>query len=163
MADHAILGRVRRAARAIHHVVFDASRVGRAGEIAAWANAASAFAIAVATGALLWARFATHAAWLGLVAGLVTLLVLRLALAHRYTVWIAAAVGTLTIAALGGGLAWLFAHVLESASAPSIAAVAGALVAALAPARSYAHIAGRRANDVPDSLVEPPVSAPRSR
>lgn len=155
MADHAILGRVRRAARAIHHVVFDASRVGRAGEIAAWANAASAFAIAVATGALLWARFATHAAWLGLVAGLVTLLVLRLALAHRYTVWISALIGTLTVASVGATAGWLFGHVVETPNAPSIAAAFGAILAALAPAWAYGQVAQRRANAERDSLLSP--------
>ena len=52
--------------------------------------------LAVGTTALLWTRFASNAAWLGLLAGAVTLLLLRLALAHRYTVWISAAIGTLT-------------------------------------------------------------------
>lgn len=150
-------------ARGLDHALFHESRQGRAAEIAGWSNAASALAVAGGVTTFGWSSLPIHAAWVGLIAGAMTLFALRLALAHRYTVWIAATVGTLTIAALGGGLAWLFAHVLESASAPSIAAVAGALVAALAPARSYAHIAGRRANDVPDSLVEPPVSAPRSR
>ncbi|MDB4937669.1 MAG: hypothetical protein JWP87_4641, partial [Labilithrix sp.] len=50
-----------------------------------------------------------HAAWIGLAVGIVSFAGLRLSLAHRVTVWIAAAFGTLTIAALGGGLAWLFA------------------------------------------------------
>jgi len=90
------------------------------------------------------------------------LVVLRLALTHRLTVWFAATVGTLTVAAAAGAFAWLFAHVIEVAAAPSIAAIIGALLASLAPAWSYAQIARQRAGDVRDSLVEP-VSAPRSR
>jgi hypothetical protein len=149
-------------ARAADHVVFDASRQGRAAEIAAWANAASAFAVAGGTAALLWARFASHAAWIGLLAGAVSLLVLRLALTHRYTVWFAAVVGTLTVAAAGGSVAWLFGHVVEAPSAPSIAAVLGSLGAALPPAWGYSQLAKRRANDDRDSLIDP-VSVPSSR
>ncbi len=125
--------------------MFDASRVGRAGEIAAWSNAASAFAVAVGTGALLWARLGTNAAWLGLGAGVVTFVVLRLALAHRYTVWISASVGTLTIAALGAAVAWLFGHVIDAPSAPSVAAALGAILAALAPAWAYSSPSAARA------------------
>jgi hypothetical protein len=153
---------VRRLVRAADHVVFDASRVGRAGEIAAWSNGASALAAALGTTALLWNRFGTSAAWLGLVAGAVTLLVLRLALAHRYTVWISAAVGTLTIASLGASVAWLFGHVVEAAAAPSVAAVLGALLAGLAPVWAYAQLAKRRANAERDSFIDP-VSIPSSR
>lgn len=151
-----------RALRAIRHAVFDESRGGRAAEIAAWSNGASAVAIAAAVTALGWERLPVHAAWVGLLSGALALVVLRFSLTHRLTVWFAAAVGTLTVAAVGGALAWLFAHVVEIAAAPSIAAVGGALLAALAPAWSYASIARRRAEDVRDSLVEP-VSAPRSR
>ena len=119
-------------------------------------------AVAVAVTVLGWERLPVHAAWIGLLAGALALVVLRFALTHRLTVWFAAAVGTLTVAAVGGTLAWLFGHVVEIASAPSIAAVAGALLAALAPAWSYANIARRRAEDVRDSLIDP-ISAPRSR
>lgn len=152
----------RRAVRALHHAVFHESRQGRAVEIAGWSNAASALGVAAAVTYFGWSRLPVHAAWIGLVAGAVTLVVLRLALAHRLTVWVAAAMGTLSVAAFGGGLAWLFAHVLEVPSAPSIGAVLGAVLAALAPAWSYAHLAGRRAANVRDSLVDP-VSARPSR
>jgi hypothetical protein len=162
VAGHSLLDHVRRVVRAADHVVFDASRVGRAGEIAAWSNGASALAVALGTTALLWSRFATNAAWLGLVAGAVTLLVLRLALAHRYTVWISAAFGTLTIASLGAGVAWLFGHVVEATEAPSVAAVLGALLAALGPAWAYAQLAKRRANADRDSFIDP-ISVPSSR
>jgi hypothetical protein len=155
VAGRAILERVRRAARAADHVVFDASRVGRAGEIAAWSNAASALAVAVGTGALLWSRFAINAAWLGLFTGVATFVALRLALAHRYTVWISALVGTLTIAALGAGVAWLFGHVIEAPHAPSVAAALGAILAALAPAWAYGQLAQRRASSERDSLMSP--------
>jgi hypothetical protein len=78
-------------------------------------------------------------------------------------VWVAAVAGTVTISALGGSVAWLFAHVVDSALAPSIAAVAGALGAALAPAWGYAQLVRRRAEHIRDSLIDPPVSAPTSR
>ena len=109
-----------------------------------------------------WDRLPLHAAWAGVAGGGLMLVVLRLALTHRLTVWFAATVGTLTVAAAAGAFAWLFAHVIEVAAAPSIAAIIGALLASLAPAWSYAQIARQRAGDVRDSLVEP-VSAPRSR
>ena len=147
---------------ALRHAIFDESRQGRAAEIAGWSNAASALAVAGGTTALTWSRIPVHAAWVGLVAGALTLLLLRLALTHRTTVWIASAIGTLTLSALGGSLAWLFAHVLEVAWAPSVAAVVGALLAALPPAWGYAQIARRRAECVRDSLIDP-ISVPRSR
>ena len=112
--------------------------------------------------ALAWDRLPFHSAWLGLAAGALTMVVLRLALAHRFTVWIAASIGTLTIGALGGFLVWLFAHVIEAPAAPSIGAVVGAILAALAPAWSYAHLARQRAGNVRDSLVDP-ISARPSR
>jgi hypothetical protein len=151
-----------RAIRTLRHAVFDESRGGRAAEVAAWSNAAAAVAIALAIIVAGWDRLAVHAAWLALVAGASTLVLLRLALTSRLTVWIAALAGTLTVAAIAGVVAWAFGHVVENAEAPSIAAVTGALLGALAPAWGYAHIARRRASDVRDSLVEP-VSAPRSR
>lgn len=142
--------------------MFHASRGGRASEIAVWSNAASALAVAGGVVALTWPSLNVHAAWIGLGVGALAFIGLRLSLAHRLTVCIAAAFGTLTIAALGGALAWLFGHVLDSPSAPSIAAVLGALVAALAPAWSYAHLARRRGEGRRDSLLEP-ISVPGSR
>ena len=149
-------------ARIVHHAIFDASRGGRASEIASWANAASALAVAAGVAAALWSRLGSDALWAGLGALVVVFVGLRLSLAHRVTVWIAAAFGTLTIAALGGSLAWLFGHVVEVPDAPSIAAVLGALAAALAPAWSYTQLARLRSERVRDSLLEP-LSAPRSR
>lgn len=162
MAGRPFLDRVRRVARAADHIVFDASRQGRAAEIAAWSNAASAFGVALGTTALLWTRFGGNAAWLGLVAGAVTLLVLRLALAHRYTLWFSAVVGTLTTASLGAAVAWLFGHVVEAPVAPSLAAVLGAVLAALAPAWAYSQLAQRRGSSDRDSLIDP-ISVPSSR
>ena len=147
---------------ALRHAIFDESRQGRAAEIAGWSNAASAVVIAAGVGAFTWSRLGLHAVWVGLAVGAITLALLRLALAHRTTVWIASTLGTLTLATLGGSLAWLFAHVLEIPSAPSIAAILGALGAALAPAWSYAQLARRRAEHIRDSLIEP-ISVPRSR
>jgi hypothetical protein len=155
-------GRVGRALRTLGHAIFDESRGGRASEIAAWSNGASALGVAIAVTTLGWDRLPVNAAWAGLVVGALTLAGLRLALVHRFTVWVAAVVGTLTVAAIGGTLAWLLGHLVELAAAPPIAALAGALLAAVAPAWSYANIARRRADDVRDSLVEP-ISVPRSR
>ncbi|MDB4934386.1 MAG: hypothetical protein JWP87_1358 [Labilithrix sp.] len=143
-------------------MVFAESREGRAAEIAAWSNGATAVAVALAITVLGWSRLPVHSAWLGLAAGAFTLLVLRLALAHRFTVWFAAVAGTLTIASLGGSIAWVLGHVIETPSAASIAAVVGALLSALAPAWSYSRIAKRRAESVRDSLVDP-VSVRSSR
>jgi hypothetical protein len=145
--------------RRVRHAVFDESRAGRAAEIALWSNGASALAVAASAGALLWSRLSLHAVWIALALGVVTFAGLRLSLAHRVTVWIAAFAGTLTIAALGGSFAWVFAHVLEMPDAPSVAGVLGALVAALLPAWSYAQLARRRANHVRDSLLDP-ISGP---
>lgn len=142
--------------------MFHASREGRAAEIAIWSNAASALAVAGAVVALTWASLPAHALWIGMGAGVAAFVGLRVSLAYRVTVWIAAAFGTLTIGALGGALAWLFGHVLESPSAPSILAVFGALLAAVAPAWSYSRLARQRAQHVRDSLFEP-ISAPQSR
>ena len=73
------------------HADFDESRQGRASEIAAWSNAASALAIGAGVTAFAWSRIPVHAAWVGLVAAALMFLVLRLALTHRATVWVAAA------------------------------------------------------------------------
>jgi len=145
-----------------HHAIFDASRGGRASEIASWANAASALTAGASAAALLWSALGASALWAGFAALVLVFVGLRLSLAHRVTVWIAAAFGTFTIAALGGALAWLFGHVVEAPGAPSVAAVVGSVVAALAPAWSYTHIARLRSERVRDSLLSP-LSAPRSR
>ncbi len=152
-----------RALRNVDHVVFDESREGRAAEIAAWANGVSALVVGAGVAALTWSALPVHAAWIGLTCGVLTFALLRLALTHKSSVWLGAAIGTLTVAALGGALAWLFAHVIERPWAPSFAAVLGALVAALPPAWSYAQLARRRANDVPDSLLDPVTWPPPSR
>jgi hypothetical protein len=124
--------------------------------VAAWSNAAAA--VGVGAGCFWLFR-----SWiLALVACIVTFAGLRLALAHRVTVWFAASFGTLAVAAVGGGFAWLFAHLLEAPQLPSIAAVFGAVLSATVPAWSYARLALRRAEHVPDSLIDP-VSVPSSR
>jgi hypothetical protein len=136
---------IRRALRSIHHAIVYESSAGAASEIAAWANVVPA----VAAGAGAWLASSSSAVALG--CALVVYVALRLALANRVTVWIAATLGTLGVAAAGGALAWLFAHAVEHPSAPPIAAVAGALASAAAPAWAYAQIARRRLDDVPDS------------
>jgi hypothetical protein len=130
-------------------VVFAASRHGRASEIVAWSNAAAS--VGLGAGAYMLGR-----SWPIAIGGFVIAFVLlRVALAHRLTVWMAASFGTLAIAGAGGGLSWLFAHLIEEPSAPSIAAITGALVSATGPAWAYAKLAERRAQEVPDSLVDP--------
>ena len=119
--------------------------------------------MAISVGVAAWSELAlppTRAVWVGLVGFAFAFVGLRVALAHRSTLWIAAGFGTLTVAAVGGSLAWLFGHLLDGPSAPSIAAVLGAVVAALGPAWGYARLARRRAEGVRDSLIEP-VSASR--
>jgi len=150
-----------RALRRVHRAIFVASRHGRAAEIAAWSNAAASAVVAAALSASLWSRIGSHAAWLGLVVFAATFAFLRLSLAHRTTIWLAAFAGTTTVAGAGGGVAWVFAHVIEASAAPLIAAIAGALLAGAPAAWAYAHLAKRRAHCVPDSLLEP-LSAPPS-
>ncbi len=148
--------RASRVVRFVHHLVFDASRAGRSSEIAAWSNAFAS--LAIGAGAFALAR-----SWpIGFGAFVLAFALLRASLAHRLTVWIAASLGTLAVGALGGGLTWLFAHVIDMPSAPSIAAVLGAIGSSLAPAWAYANLAQRRADDVRDSLIHP-VSVPPSR
>jgi hypothetical protein len=153
---------VARFLRALRSAVLVESRHGRAAEIAGWSNAASAVAVALLGAAVAWSAMGANAAWLGLGLGALTIMLLRVALTHRVTVWVAAVLGTVTVAALGGSLAWLFAHVIEIPALPPVFAVLGGLVAALAPAASYAQLARRRAESVRDSLIDP-ISVPYSR
>jgi len=155
--------RLGRFARAVHHWIVDESRDGRAAEIVAWSNAATALALAAAVAFAAWSRWPGQAPWMGLAAFAGSFVLLRIALVHRVTVWIAALLGTLTVGAVAGGLAWFFAHVIEdSPSAPILAAAVASLLAAAPAASAYAKLAKRRSSDVPDSLLEP-VSVPHSR
>ena len=141
--------------RFVHHLVFDASRAGRSAEIAAWSNGLAALGLG-------GGAYALTRSWPGaLGVAVLVFVLLRGALAHRHTVWVPATLGTLAVGAVGGALAWLFGHVVEVPSAPSIAAVLGAVLSALAPAWAYANFAQRRARDIRDSLVDP-VSVPPS-
>ncbi len=140
---------MRRITRAIHHAIFHESRQGRAAEIVAWSNAAAA----LGAGAQALALGASIAASASI--AVLAFVLLRLALLHRVTVWIAAAFGTVAVAGAAGGVAWLFAHVVENEAAPPIAAAAAGLLTALVPTRAYLQFARSRANDVRDSLVEP--------
>lgn len=145
----------RRVLRFLHHLVFDASRAGRSSEVAAWSNGLAALGLG-------GGAYALTRSWPGAIGVVVLVFVLlRGALAHRHTVWIPACLGTLTVAAIGGGLAWLFGHVIEVPAAPSIAAVLGAFLSALAPAWAYATLAQRRTRAIRDSLIDP-VSVPPS-
>jgi hypothetical protein len=142
--------------RKLHHVIFATSRAGRPAEIAAWSNAAASLVVGIGT-------YVFMRSWpLTIGFAVIAFVLLRGALTHRLTVWIAASFGTLAVGALGGGLAWLFAHVIDAPAVPSIAAVIVAVGSATVPAWAYANLADRRARNVRDSLIEP-VSVPSSR
>lgn len=145
-----------RTLRYLHHTVFDESREGRAYEIVAWSKAFAGFGLGA--GAFVLTR--SHLA--ALCALLATLVLLRAALTSRRTLWIAASLGTASVAACGGALTWLFGHVIEVPAVPFIAGVLGATTSAAVPAWAYARLARRRAESVPDSLLEP-LSVPVSR
>lgn len=146
-----------------YHAATYESRAGRAAEIIAWSNGTTSLGFGAVVLWLTWSRGVTTSLGLALATAGVAFCALRLALANRYTVWIAALLGTASIAALGGALAWVFAHLFESIAAfPSIAAVVGGFVAALAPGWSYAQLARDRAENVRDSLIHP-ISVPSSR
>ena len=141
--------------RGLHHSIFHESSSGRAAEVVAWSNAAAALG-AGAQAFILGSSLAVA----GAIAAF-AFVALRLALLNRWTVWIAAAFGTVAIAGAAGGLAWLFAHVVELEAAPPIAAAAAGVLAAIVPTRAYVKLARSREANVPDSLVEP-VSARES-
>jgi hypothetical protein len=140
---------VRRVLRAIHHSVFHESSAGRAAEVVAWSNAAAALGIG-AQGVVLGLSLAASAG-----IAIFAFVLLRLALLHRVTVWIAAAFGTIAVAGAAGGLAWLFAHCIEIDAAPAIAAACAGVLASILPTRAYVKLARSRERDVPDSLVDP--------
>jgi hypothetical protein len=145
-----------KALRGLHHAIFHASRDGRSSEIAAWSNAVASIGFGVVTYAL------TRSWPFTVCIPIIVYVLLRAALTHRLTVWIAAALGTLAVSGAGGGLSWLFAHVIEVSWVPALAAAIGALVSATFPAWAYARLARLRGRDVRDSLIEP-VSVPPSR
>lgn len=122
----------------------------------AWSNAAASLGI----GAGVFVQ--THAFAPSIAAATAAFLLLRVALAHRWTVRVAAALGTIAVAALGGGLAWLLAHVFESIpSAPIVGALLGAIGSAALPLWAYVQLARYREQSR-DSLIDP-VSVPSSR
>jgi hypothetical protein len=143
--------------RVLHHSIFHESSAGRAAEVVAWSNAAAALCI----GGQGYLAGLSLAAAAGVAIG--SFVLLRLALLHRVTIWIAAAFGTVAIAGAAGGLAWLFAHVVEMEAAPPIAAACAGVLAAILPTRAYVKLARNREASVPDSLVDPISSRPRWR
>jgi hypothetical protein len=148
-------GPVGRALRVVRHAIFDASRQGRTAEITGWSNALASLGL----GGL---GFFLTASWqVAVVTPIVAFILLRVALVHRHTLWIPAALGTVAVSGVAGFLAWLFAHVAEVPWLPSVAAVVVALVSATAPAWAYGRLAQRRTNHVRDSLIDP-VSVPSS-
>src|SRR5690242_4219116 len=81
--------------RSIHHAIFHASREGRSAEVAAWSNAVAS--LGLGAGAFMLA----HSWPLALVVATFSFVLLRVALAHRLTVWVAASFGTLAVSAVG--------------------------------------------------------------
>lgn len=150
------MGNASRFLRSIHHAIFHESRQGRAAEVIAWSNGAAALGAGAQT-LLLGAPLAASAG-----VAVMAFILLRLALVHRTTVWIAAAFGTVAVAGAAGALAWLFAHVVENPAAPPIAAAAAGVLAAIVPTRAYVQLARCRSASVRDSLLDP-VSVPSSR
>jgi hypothetical protein len=133
--------------RRLRRIVVDRSSHGRSAEIVGWSNAAAAAAAAIAIGVR------TAAPWGALLAFLVGFAGLRLMLAHRKTVGIAAMVGTLSIAGAAGVVTWLFAHVVDRAGFADAVAIVGALAGGAVSAWAYADLASKRHAKVPDSLV----------
>lgn len=149
------LGPVGRLLRLLDHAIFDASRQGRVAEITGWANAFASLEL----GGLV---YLLTSSWQVAVATLVVAFgLLRIALVHRHTLFVAASLGTLAVSGLAGFLAWLFAHVAEIPWLPSVAAVIVAIASATVPAWAYAQLAQRRTNHIRDSLIDP-VSVPSS-
>jgi hypothetical protein len=143
--------------RAIHHAIFNESRHGRTAEIVAWSNAAASLG-AGAQAMLLGASLSAS-----LLVAAFAFVLLRLALLHRVTVWIAAAFGTVAVAGAAGGVAWLFAHVISHPAAPPIAAAAVGVLTALVPTRAYLQLARAREHEVRDSLIDPVSARPSHR
>jgi hypothetical protein len=142
--------------RIVNNAVFHASRQGRCAEVTAWSNAVAALALGAGAFYLAGSWFAAAGA------ALLSFALLRAALISRRTLWIAAAFGTVTVAAVAGGLGWLFAHLIESApSAPVVGAVVMALLGATGPAWAYSRLARQR-EDARDSILDP-ISVPSSR
>lgn len=144
----------RRFRRYVHAVVAYESSVGRAAEVAGWANAlvAAAFAGGVFGG--------TRSVGVAAAVGVTAFVALRLALAHRIGVWVVWGVGTAAVGGSAGALGWLLAQVAERAWCPPVAAVLCGLAAAAVPAWAYTVIARARAAGMPDSLVHPPSVRP---
>lgn len=147
MASGGIAG-LRRFARAVHRAFVYESSGGAAAEVVGYANALPALTVAAG----VWALAST--AWIAVSAGLVTYALLRLALAHRVMIWIAAVLGTLAVAGLGGALAWVFAHFVETSWAPPACAVLGVIAGGALPGWAYGRLILARMNDVPDSLID---------
>jgi len=138
----------------MRRLVLDRSRHGRAAEIVGWSNATAAFLAAGATGVR------TRAPLGALLTFVVAFASLRLMLAHRRTIGVAAMAGSVAVAATTGGLAWLFAHLVDAPGFADAMAVVGAVVGGAVPAWAYADLAAKRHARVPDSLVT--ASAPSS-
>ena len=141
--------------RFLHHVVFHASRAGRAAEVCGWANALAALGFG---GGVYWLLQSIPGA---ICTAIISFVLLRAALANRVTLWLAAACGSLAVSTTAGALVWVFAHVIEHPAVPPILAVASAITSATLPAWSYAQLARHR-EEGPDSLLDPVSSSPRS-
>lgn len=143
-----------RIVRFLRHAVFDASRAGRAAEVCGWSNAVASIGLGVGI------YFLFHSVPGAIGTAILAFVLLRAALVNRFTLWIAAACGSLAVSAAGGALTWLFAHVIEHPAVPPIAGAVGAIACAAVPAWAYAQMARLREH-ARDSLIDP-VSVPSS-
>ncbi len=140
-------------------LVFAGSREGRAAEIVGWSNALTSLAIGVGLAAV------AHAPWaLAALSALVTFVLLRVGMASRKTAWVVALLGVTCVGATGGAVGWLLGHIVESWTYAPTALALVVSAAVVAPAGwAYARFLRRRADDVPDSLVDPVSLSPQSR
>lgn len=149
---------MRRAATHVSHVLFDASREGRSAEIVGWSHAL--VSLELAAGVFVLTRSLPYGWGIALAAGVVGFIVLRAAMTNALTLWFAAFFGTTAVAALAGGLGWLFGHLVDLPSVPPITGALSAVIAGLVPAFAYRRIGKRRSDGVVDSLLAPRVPPP---
>jgi hypothetical protein len=139
-------------------IVFAGSREGRAAEIVGWSNAVASLAIGVGLAAL------AHAPWaLAALAAVVTFVLLRVGMASRKTAWVVALLGVTCVGGAAGALGWVLGHIVESWTyAPAVLALVASAAVVIPAGWAYARLLRRRADDVPDSLVDPVSLSPQS-
>ena len=113
----------------------------RAAEIVAYAHVIVAIAISAG---LVWGA-GWSAAW-ALAVGGGAFVMLMACVCHRYTVWLAALLGSGVSAATMGSLGWLLGHAWQWSYGPTAGTISGAIVGAAAAIPAYvSFIRGLRA------------------